>query len=107
MSEKFLNCLPSPLFAGIGIFALVGGKPKCAYASKDYMKTAFDVREKSRESCKRQVAIFSGLVGAESTDLERGATVDEELHAGDEIRLVGYEEERCIGHIPRRAHLAS
>src|SRR5262245_1605608 len=105
MASRGKHPLPSPHFTCIGIFAVAGGKAKCAYASKDYVKTAFDVREKSRESCKRQVAIFSGLVGARSTNLERGAAVNKELHAGDEICFVGGKEQHRIGHIPRRAHL--
>src|SRR5262249_48639124 len=101
------NPFPSPTLSCIGILRSRAGSPNAHMLRKDYVKTAFDVREKSRESCKRQVAIVSGLVGAGSTDLERGAAVYEELHAGDKIRFVGYEEQCCIGHVPGRAHLVS
>src|SRR5262249_25135344 len=100
------NPFPSPTPFLHWDIALAGGKPKCAYASKRLCENRLRRARKSRESCKRQVAMFSGLVGAGSTDLERGAAVDEELHAGNEIRFVGYEKQRRLGHLPGRAHLA-
>src|SRR5262245_39474124 len=47
MSEKFLNCVPSPHFACIGIFAVAGGKAKCAYASTDRENRLRRARKKS------------------------------------------------------------
>src|SRR5262245_9572981 len=57
----------------------------------------FDRLSKTSSTCRKR----------HSTDLECGAAVDEELHACDKIRFVGYEEQRRIGHIPGRAHLMS
>ena len=40
-----------------------------------------------------------------SIDVDQGAAIDRERDPGNEIRLIGCEKERCVGHVPSRTHL--